>query len=128
MQARLHRHGLRVLLRNRGVQLQPGEEMRGINRRQAHRGLAALAPLACQHRQLPAPTDDELQACERQAVRDFHTIRRFALPRAMLGRLLELALVLDRACFLIESGYEAKVLVAFAPEVSPRNLAVLAQR
>lgn len=46
----------------------------------------------------------------------------------MLGRLLELALVLDRACFLIESGYEAKVLVAFAPEVSPRNLAVLAQR
>ena len=54
-------------------------------------------------------------------------MRRLGLPRGLLGRLLELALVLDRAVALEEAGHAVRVEPAFPAQVSPRNLALLAR-
>ncbi|MCZ7677918.1 MAG: hypothetical protein M5U28_03700 [Sandaracinaceae bacterium] len=51
--------------------------------------------------------------------------RRLALPRAMLARPLELALVLDRAACLAEHGAAPEVLEAFDRAASPRNVAIV---
>ena len=55
-------------------------------------------------------------------------MRRFALPRALLGRVLEVYVLLDRACYLEAHGFEVEVGVVFAAAVSARNLALLARR
>jgi hypothetical protein len=43
----------------------------------------------------------------------------------MLGRLLEHAVVLDRACLLEEQGRSVRVGTAFGAHLSPRNLALV---
>jgi hypothetical protein len=43
----------------------------------------------------------------------------------VMGRLVEVAVVLDRALHLVESGYEVAVGTAFDSEVSPRNTIIL---
>lgn len=50
------------------------------------------------------------------------------LVRNVFGRVLELYLQLDRAIFLEEQGYKAKLLEVFEEPVSPRNIAILATR
>src|SRR5262249_21302252 len=65
--AREARHALHRLLRARRVEVAPGEEMRGINRRRAHRGLAALAEQALARRGLPAATEAEVRHHEDEA-------------------------------------------------------------
>lgn len=50
--------------------------------------------------------------------------------RATLGPLLETFLLLDRLLFLQEQGRSVKALMLpiFDPEISPRNVAIIAQR
>lgn len=125
--AREARFALFRFLQTRGVSLSPGEEMRGINRRRAHRGLAEIARMACENRGLSAPMPAEIEEHERAAAVEFGRMRRFSLPRAMLSRALEVAVVLDRAAALAERGHEVFVRRVFDPEVTPRNLAIFAK-
>jgi hypothetical protein len=122
------RLGLRELLAGRGVAVSPGEEMRGVNRRKAQAGLAALAGAACQARGLPAPTCDEILAASQRARALYLAQRRLVLPRSMLGRALEIFIALDRALYLQQHGYRVHILELFPAAVSPRNLAVVARR
>lgn len=122
---RLTRHALRLLLLDRGVSLRVGEEAYGINRRRMRHGLRTLAPEVLSRRGLSPAGDHELERIERRARAEHARIRRLSLPRSMLGRLLELAVVLDRACALEERGRPTEVFEAFDASSSPRNLALL---
>jgi SAM-dependent methyltransferase len=126
--ARQVRFALLRLLRGRGVALAPGEEMRGINRRRAHRGLRDVAERALAQRGLPSPTDAEIAHHEGEARRLYGVIRRLALPRSMLARLVEVAVVLDRAAALAESGARITVATFVERAVTPRNIVILAER
>lgn len=79
-------------------------------------------------RGLAAPSDAELEARATEAGTQFAQIRRLSLPRAMLARVVEVALVLDRAAVLREAGHEVLVATVFDDEVSPRNLGLFASR
>jgi hypothetical protein len=131
MRAREIRFALRALLTTRGLKdLLPGEEMRGINRRRARpkNGLGPLAARACALRGLPAPTDAELRHHEADARRRHAAVRRLSLPRSMLARLVEIAVVLDRAAALEERGLHVRVATIFDRATSPRNVALFASR
>jgi SAM-dependent methyltransferase len=123
--AREARWGLRLLLSARGVEVAPGEEMRGINRRRALRGLHQLAQAALAARGLPPATPQELQRCGDEAARQYALVRRWSLPRGMLGRLVETTIALDRARFLEEHGWDVRVGELFSSSRSPRNIAIL---
>jgi SAM-dependent methyltransferase len=124
--ARQARHALRRLLLARGLDVPPGEEMRGVNRRRAHGGLGVIARAALARRGLPPPDDAEIRRHEEDAVRRYAVIRRLALPRNMLSRLLEVAIVLDRAAALEEAGHATLVATVFDREVTPRNVGLFA--
>jgi hypothetical protein len=119
------RLALRTLFEARGIAVPAGEEMRGVNRRKVHAGLAALALAAFQVRGLPHPSESELRAAAALAHDQYLARRRLSLPRSMLGRVLEIFLALDRAMFLLTAGYDVRVVELFPVEVSPRNIAVL---
>jgi hypothetical protein len=127
LEARRHRHALGRLLRARGVSITPGEEMRGINRRRAREGLAELSARALALRGLAPATEAEIEEHEAEGAIEFGRIRRWTLPRAMLARPLEIAVVLDRAAALEERGYAARVAQVFEAEATPRNLAILGE-
>lgn len=127
MREREARHALRLLLRGRGLELEPGAEMQGLNRRHARQGLQRLAARACERRGLAPPTGDELERCAARAGGEFGAIRRLSLPRALLGRALELAVVLDRARRLEEAGHSVSVEAVFRRDDSPRNLGIVAR-
>jgi hypothetical protein len=50
------------------------------------------------------------------------------LLRGLFGRVIETYLVLDRALFLDENGYEVSIMELFDRKLSPRNLAINAKR
>lgn len=128
IEARQVRYALLRLLRARGVVLAPGEEMRGINRRRAHRGLRDVAERALAQRGLPSPTDAEIAHHEGESRRLYGVVRRLALPRSMLARLVEIAVVLDRAAALAESGARITVATFVERAATPRNIVILASR
>jgi len=128
MLARQARYALRLLLRGRGLDVAPGAEMRGINRRRAHAGLADLAEHALALRALPAASSDEIAQREREAALHFHAVRRLSLPRNMLARAVELSVILDRAAHLEESGYAVRVATLFERAITPRNISLFASR
>jgi hypothetical protein len=128
MRSRETRYALRRLLEGRGIPTEAGAEMRGINRRRTRGGLDAVAPKALALRSLAPATSDEIVHCEREARSRYGAIRRWSLPRSMLARLVELALVLDRAAALEDAGAHVRVAVLFDSDVSPRNLALFASR
>lgn len=121
------RHALRLLLAEAGVDVEPGEESRGINRKRFRHGLSAVAGPAFARRGLDLPSEGAIARAERRGVAEHEVIRRLTLPRTMLARPLELAVVFDRAAALEAAGEgrPVRVLEAFAPEVSPRNLVIV---
>ncbi len=121
------RHALKRLLRARGEQVATGEETHGVHRRKFRRGLAEAARLACARRGLSPPTEEEVQYFEGLADQHYAVMRRLSLPRAMLGRVVECAVVLDRGAFLEEAGYQVDLGVLVPNEVTPRNLAIIAR-
>jgi len=128
IRARQARYALRLLLSARGLEIAPGAEMQGVNRRQAHAGLAAIAQRSLGLHALPPANDAEIAAFEREAQRKFDAIRRFSLPRDMLARVIELSVILDRAARLEESGYAVSVATIFERAVTPRNVSLFASR
>jgi hypothetical protein len=127
MRGRETRHALRLFLAGRGIEEPVGRESRGMNRMRFRRELATVAETACAVRGLAPPRADEIAGAALRARRELGALRRFSLPRNMLARVLELAVALDRACALEESGHAVRVLEAFSPSVSPRNIAVLSR-
>jgi len=126
--ARQTRYALAQLLRARGVVLEAGAEMSGINRRRANRGLAAVAELALAQRGLAPASAAELLRHEALAAEHYGLIRRLSLPRSMLARLLEVLVSLDRAVHLEERGLTVQVATLFERAVSPRNIGIFASR
>jgi SAM-dependent methyltransferase len=126
--ARQTRYALGRLLRARGVVLEAGAEMSGINRRRANAGLAAVAQLALTLRELPAASDAELAHHAALAAQHYALIRRLSLPRSMLARLIEVLVSLDRAVHLEERGLDVQVATLFERAVSPRNIGIFASR
>lgn len=126
LRAREVRLALRRLLRERGLAVQAGEEMRGVNRRRAHAGLAELSSQVLALRGLPVATAAELRFHSENARRDYALMRRLALPRHLLARLVELTLVFDRAAALEEAGLGVRVAQLFESRVTPRNTLLLA--
>lgn len=124
--AREARLGLRYLLRARGLVVSAGEEMRGVNRRRAQAGLAELVRHALALRQLPPPSAAELHAAGATARRDYAMMRRLSLPRNLLARLIELAIVRDRAAALEERGMTVAVAQLFEQRLTPRNTVLFA--
>jgi SAM-dependent methyltransferase len=128
MQARRARYALRQLLRARGLEISPGAEMHGLNRRRAHTGFAEIAARSLAFRGLAVASTEELARIEQLATPEFDAIRRLSLPRDMLARVIELAVVLDRAAHLAEHGYAVRVATLFDRAVTPRNIALFASR
>lgn len=126
--ARQTRYALGQLLRARGVALEPGAEMSGVNRRQANAGLRRVAERALALRELPPPSDAEIAEHEAAARRDYAVIRRLSLPRSMLARLVEVLVSLDRAAHLEERGLAVSVATLFDRRVSPRNIGIFASQ
>jgi hypothetical protein len=126
IQTRETRYALGQLLRARGVTLESGAEMRGINRRQAAAGLGVVAERALRLRHLPPATTAEIAHLEALAREHYGLIRRLSLPRSMLSRLLEVLVSLDRATRLEEQGLRVRVATLFERAVSPRNIAIFA--
>jgi SAM-dependent methyltransferase len=126
IQTRETRYALGLLLRKRGVALEPGAEMRGINRRQAAAGLEVVAKRALALRELPPTSRAEITRLEALARERYAVVRRLSLPRSMLSRLLELLVSLDRAVHLEERGLDVCVATLFERAVSPRNIGIFA--
>jgi hypothetical protein len=126
LRAREARLGLRYLLHARGLDVSAGEEMRGVNRRRAQTGFGDLAAHCLSLRQLPPPSPLELRELGDAARRDYAVIRRLSLPRSLLARLIELAVVRDRATALEESGQAVAVAQLFEQRLTPRNTALFA--
>jgi hypothetical protein len=126
LRAREARLALRYLLRARGLVIGAGEEMRGVNRRRAQTGFSDLASHALALRQLPSPTAIELRVFADAARRDYAVMRRLSLPRSLLARLIELAVVRDRATALEECGHTVAVAQLFEQQLTPRNTVLFA--
>jgi hypothetical protein len=126
LRAREARLALRYLLRARGLPVAPGEEMRGINRRRARSGLAELAAHALAQRQLAAASGAEIRQYADAARQDSAAMRRLSLPRSLLARLVEIAVVRDRAAALEERGQAVVLAQGFATELTPRNTVLFA--
>lgn len=126
LERRRTRLALHLLLEARGVALDPGAEARGVNKDRVRQGLTEVAALSLAKRGLPPATTAELADAAARAERADASIRRLSLPRHALSRMLELAIVMDRARLLEEGGWRTQVLTLFSSRTSPRNLAIVA--
>ena len=126
--SRVHRVALRLALADAGLDVRPGEEMRGLNRRRAMGSLGELIARAFALRARATPSPHAIAEVERAAYAEYARTSRWELPRTLLAPLVETWVALDRARYLSTRGYRAEVVVAFPREISPRNLTVLATR
>jgi SAM-dependent methyltransferase len=126
--ARERRVALAILLERAGVPIRPQGELLGLNRRSAHQPLDVLAARVFARAQREPPTRAALDDAAAEARVVHARMRRFALPRALLARVLEVSVAFDRALFLEEHGFEARVGELFPASTSPRNLAIAARR
>ena len=125
--ARARRLALRHLLEEDGAPLRPGAEIDGLNRRVAQGDLPTLVQRAFSARGRPAPHAGAIAAADAWAAVHHARMRRFALPRSMLARALEVFVLLDRARYLESRGYRVTVGELFSPSVSARNLVLVAR-
>lgn len=126
--ARERRHALHALLSLHVGPLRFGAEMDGLNRRAAHGDLRLMVERAFQRRGLPAPSANAIARAAEDAKAIHDQLRRLTLPRILLGRVLEMFTLADRALYLQQAGFEVHIGTAFPKEVSARNLTILAQR
>lgn len=126
LHARQRRIALHELLGEAGLDLELGAEIEGLNRRAAHGPLALLVARAFEMRGLPSPSAEAIDRASRSAATHHTRMRRLALPRSLLARLLEVFVLLDRARHLESHGYAVTVATLFPSSVSARNLALTA--
>ncbi|WP_263261722.1 SAM-dependent methyltransferase [Pseudomonas sp. RIT-PI-S] len=77
---------------------------------------------------LPAIPPCDWASLEAQGWARLAQVRNLELPRALFRRPLELWLVLDRALWLHEQGYQVRVGTFCEAAVTPRNLMIIAER
>ena len=126
--ARERRHALHALLTAYAGPLRFGAEMDGLNRRAAHDDLPLMVARAFARRGLPAPSSRSIEDAARLAKALHDQLRRLTLPRILLGRVLEMFVLVDRGLYLERAGFNVVIGTAFPKEVSARNLTLLAQR
>lgn len=126
--ARERRLALSHLLSEGGAPMRLGAEIEGLNRRTAHRELPWLVARAFAIRGRPAPAPETIDEAAAWARIEHARARRLSVPRAILARLLEVYVLLDRAMHLEAHGLRAEVGELFPASVSPRNLALVARR
>jgi SAM-dependent methyltransferase len=124
--ARTVREAVLNLLRQRDSTLQPGEEMRGVNRRVPRRGVLAHAAAAFAHRGWAPPAQEDAEAAMHRAGLRQARARRLAVPRVVLGRALEAFVALDRAWALHRAGLDVHVGTFVEASCTPRNIMVVA--
>ena len=127
LRGRERRLALHRLLSDAGSSpLRLGAEIDGLNRRAAHGDLASLVGRAFELRGWPAPSPAAIDDAGRWAHTRHVQHRRLSLPRAMLARSLEVLILLDRARYLEERGFDVALGTLFPAAVSARNLALVA--
>lgn len=126
--ARERRHALHALLTAHKGPLRFGAEMDGLNRRAAHGDLESMVARAFARRELPLPSPAAIANAASRARALHDRLRRLTLPRILLGRVLEMFVLVDRALYLERAGFEVAIGTAFPKEISARNLTILAQR
>lgn len=126
--ARERRHALHALLSAHAGPLRFGAEMDGLNRRAAHDDLTSMVCRAFGRRGLPLPSSSAIADAAARAKSLHDQMRRLTLPRILLGRVLEMFVLVDRALYLERAGFEVTIGTAFPREVSARNLTILARR
>ena len=126
--ARERRLALRRLLEEDGTKMRPGAEIEGLNRRVAQGELSSLVTRAFVLRARPVPSPAAIAEAASWAHVHHARMRRFALPRSILARPLEVFVLLDRARHLETRGYQVTVGVLFPASVSARNLVLGARR
>jgi hypothetical protein len=77
---------------------------------------------------LPAPASRDWTSLEAHGWQRLAQVRNLELVRALFRRPLELWLLLDRALYLQAQGYQVRLGSFCAPQLSPRNLLLLAER
>lgn len=91
-------------------------------------GFAAFCRDLAAHHGLTLPADTDFARHEAAGRQRLARVRRLELLRHTFRRPLEMLLVADRALFLAEQDYQARI-VEFCPRaLTPRNLAILATR
>jgi SAM-dependent methyltransferase len=126
--ARERRLALNRLLSEGGEPLRLGAELAGLNRRAAQGDLSHLVERAFELRGRPTPPRTAIDEAASWARREHSRARRLSLPRAMLARVLEVYVLLDRASYLEEHGFAVEVGALFPMTVSARNLALVARQ
>jgi SAM-dependent methyltransferase len=124
--ARQRRLALNRLLSDGGAPLRTGAEIDGLNRRTAQRDLGVLVARAFGLRGRPVPSRSAIEAAAAWARVEHARVRRLSLPRAILARVLEVYLLLDRAAYLEARGLRVEIGTLFPMSVSPRNLGLVA--
>ncbi len=124
---RERRLALHRLLSQEGPPLRFGAEIEGINRRAAQRDVSQLVARAFALRGRPVPSRQSIDEAVVWARREHARARRASLARAMLARVLEVYVLLDRAVFLEKHGLVVDVGELFPVTVSARNLALVAR-
>ncbi|WP_271409641.1 methyltransferase [Pseudomonas sp. Q1-7] len=82
----------------------------------------------CTLKALPEPPTQDWRALETEGWQRLAAVRNLELPRSLFRRPLELWLLLDRALYLEEQGYQVR-LGSFCPtHLTPRNALLLAER
>ena len=86
----------------------------------------------CEHlahcKGLSLPTDVDWESLEAQGLKRLSQVRNLELVRALFRRPMELWLVLDKALYLEEHGYQVNVGTFCEHSLSPRNLLLCAER
>jgi SAM-dependent methyltransferase len=125
--ARERRLALNRLLSEGRVPVRLGAEIEGLNRRAAQRDLSLLVARAFALRGRPVPSPETIGEAAAWARVEHARARRLSVPRALLARVLEVYVLLDRAVHLEDHGLRVEVGVLFPASVSPRNLALVAR-
>lgn len=79
-------------------------------------------------KELPAPMQQDWQNLEALGLQRLAEVRNLELLRNLFRRPLELWLLLDRALYLEEQGYNVQLGTFCSYQASPRNLLLLAER
>jgi SAM-dependent methyltransferase len=119
---RERRLALHRLLEDDGEVLELGAEIGGLNRRAAQRDLGTLVARAFASRGRPAPPASAIDEAASWARVQHAEVRRLSLPRALLARVLEVLVLVDRARYLEERGRDVTIGLLFPARVSARNL------
>ncbi len=94
--------------------------------------VAAGMPAFCRdlsaHHRLGLPEPKNWTALEARGWQRLAVARNLELLQALFRRPMEMWLLLDRALFLEEQGYQVRVGQFCPPELTPRNLMLLAER